>query len=49
MQPIKPFENTLTGDHPGIMRVKFGQNPMIENVDKRHTMHDGKDQSQCAS
>ena len=49
MQPIKPFEKTLVGDHTGIIPVKFGKNPMIENVDGHHTMHDGKDQSQSAS
>jgi len=28
MQPIKTFWTTLVGDRPGIIPVKFGQNPI---------------------
>jgi len=28
MQPIRTIWTTLVGDHPGIISVKFGQNPM---------------------
>ena len=28
MQPIRTIWTTLVGDHPGIILVKFGQNPM---------------------
>ena len=28
MQPIRTICTTLVGDHPGIIPVKFGQNPM---------------------
>jgi len=28
MQPTETFWTTLVGDHPGIISVKFGQNPM---------------------
>jgi len=28
MQPTGTIWNTLIGDHPGIIPVKFGQNPM---------------------
>jgi len=28
MQPIKTIWTTLVGGHPGIIPVKFGQNPM---------------------
>ena len=28
MQPIRTIWTTLVGDHPGIIPVKFGQNPM---------------------
>jgi len=28
MQPIRTISTTLVGDHPGIIPVKFGQNPM---------------------
>jgi len=27
MQPIRTIWTTLVGDHPGIIPVKFGQNP----------------------
>jgi len=28
MQPTRTIWKTLVGDHPGIIPVKFGQNPM---------------------
>jgi len=28
MQPIETVETTLVGDQPGILPVKFGQNPI---------------------
>jgi len=44
----KWFEQLWYGDHPGIILVKFGQNPMSsfrgkcisENVDKQRITHD---------
>ena len=45
MQPIRTIGTTLVGDHPGIIPVKFGQNPMSgfrgEGV-KKFTHDDGQ-------
>ena len=53
MQPIRTIWTTLVGDHPGIIPVKFGHNPMsgfrAEDVkvkkftdDARRTTDDGQ-------
>ena len=44
MQPIRTIWTTLVGDHPGIIPMKFGQNPMSgfrgEDVKVKKFTHD---------
>jgi len=46
MQPIRTIWTILVGDHPGIIPVKFGQNPMSsvrgEGVLVKKFTHDGQ-------
>ena len=45
MQPTEMVLTTLIGDHPGIILVKFGQNPMSgfrEDVSVKKFMHEAR-------
>jgi len=46
MQPVRTIWTTLAGHHPGIIPVKFGQNPMSgfreEDVEVKQFTDDGR-------